>query len=110
MNTKLMSGIMAAMMLLGTTNMSASNNPRNDRMNNQPRQEVRVDNRDRDNINDIQNNDCRDDDRTYKMQPRKVETPKPAPRKQKSSSDATKVATGVVIGTVLGAVISSIAK
>jgi hypothetical protein len=110
MNTKLMSGIMAAMMLLGTTNMSASNKPRNDRMSDQPRQKVRVDNRDLDNMNGIRNNDRRDDDRTYKMQPRKVETPKPAPRKQKSNNDATKVVTGVVIGTVLGAVISSIAK
>lgn len=110
MNTKLMSGIMAVLMLLGTTNMSASNKPRNNRMNDQPRQEVRVDNRDRDHINVIQNNDRRDDDRTYKMQHRKVESPKPAPRKQKSNNDATKVATGVVIGTVIGAVISSIAK
>ena len=50
MNTKLISGIMAAMMLLGTTNMSASNKPRNDRMNDQPRQEVRIDNRDLGNI------------------------------------------------------------
>lgn len=46
MNTTLMLGIMAAMTLLGTTNMSASNKPRNGRMSDQPRQEMRVDDRD----------------------------------------------------------------
>jgi hypothetical protein len=108
MKTKIISGIMAAMMLLGTTNMSASSKPNKDRMSNQPCQEVRIDNRNT--PNGPVNNDCREDDRTYRMQPRKTEAPKPVPRNSKSSNDAAKITTGVVIGTVLGAVISSITK